>query len=118
MRDGQQRGTAVHRVQPFGRAAVELQLRRSAAAHDLEMTPEHAVGMPGPERFHAGFLCREPGGEVDRRDPVALTIRDLVIGEDAAQKSLAVALDCGGDAVDVRRIDSNPDDVRHAPSAY
>ena len=84
----------------------------------FEMTPEHPVRVPGSERFHPGFLGRESRGEVDRRNPVALTVRNLIVCEDATQETVAVSFDRGGDPVDVRRVDSEPDDVRHASTAY
>src|SRR5262249_8682417 len=114
VRDSQKRRWAVDRAQSLGRPAVELQLRGAGSAHHFEMTPQHAIRMSGTQRFHSGFFRSEAGSEIDCRHAVTPAIRDLIVGEDAAHKTLAVAVDRGGDTLDVGRVDSNPDDVRHA----
>ena len=113
MRDRQQRALRAERRKPPGRAAVELELRRTAAAHDLDVPPQHLLRVSRAERLHAGFLGREPSGKVDRGHAAAIAIGNFPVGEDAAQKPLAVALDRGGDAIDFRGVKTEPDDVRH-----
>jgi hypothetical protein len=39
----QERRRGIHRCEPPGGAAVKLQLRRTAAPHDLDVAPENAA---------------------------------------------------------------------------
>ena len=98
-----------------GRAAVKPQLRRPARrAHDLDVAPQHALRVAGAERLHRRFLRREPAGEMGRRVPAPRRVRNFAVGEDAAQKSIAVARDRRFDAVDFGRIHSDTDNIgRH-----
>ena len=52
-------------------AAVQLQLRRAAAANDFDVAPEHAQRSPGAERLHRRFFRGEAAGKVNRRDAAA-----------------------------------------------
>ena len=92
---------------------MKLQLRRTAAAHDLNITPEHLLGMSGSERFHRRLFGSEAPGKVDRRIPSALAVRDLAVGEDAMQETLSVSLDCRGDARYIGSIEAKANDGRH-----
>ena len=53
-------------------AAVQPQLRRTAAADHLDVAPEHALRMAGAERFHRRFFGGEPAGKMNGRDAAAL----------------------------------------------
>ena len=94
-------------------AAVQLQLRRTAAADHLDVAPEHALRVAGAERFHRRFFRGEPPGEMDGRHAAAHAVRDFALGEDAAEKPVAVALDRVGDAADVGGVEAETDDVWH-----
>ena len=87
--------------------------RRPASADNLDIPPEHALGVSGSEGFHGRFLRRKPAGEVDDRIVTPCTVRDLPIGEDAVREPLAVASEGGGDAGDVGSIEPQTDDVHH-----
>ena len=116
MRDGQLGRMAADRAKPSCCAAVQLQLRRAAPADDFDVAPPHALGIPGPERFHGRFFGGKPAGEVNRRLVAPHAICDFVVREDAVRETLAVALDGGGDAWNVGRVESQSDDV-HASQA-
>ena len=94
-------------------AAVKLQLRRAAAADDFDVAPEHALRVAGAERLHRRFLGREAAGEMNRRHAAPRAVRDFALGEDAVQEAVAVALDRGGDAMDVGGVEPESDDVGH-----
>lgn len=92
---------------------MKLQLRGTSAAHHFNIAPEHLLGMTRSERLHRRFLGGEAAGKVDRRIPAALAVRDFPVGEDAAQKSLAVPFDCRSDARDIGSIEAKANDGRH-----
>jgi hypothetical protein len=116
MRDGEERRSAAHRVEPAGGAAVQPQLRRTAAAHNLDVAPQHALRVAGSQRFHRRFFRREPAGEVDRRLTTPHTVGHLPLGEDTMGEALAVTRDSGEDTRDVRGVQTESDDV-HASQA-
>ena len=113
MRDCQQRRASAQRRKPATGAAVKLQLRRTAAADDLDIAPEHLLRMTGPKRFHRRFLGSKSAREVDLRFAPPQAIRNLAVGEDAAQKAVAISLDGRGNARDIGGIESQSDDGRH-----
>src|SRR5882672_11864919 len=92
MSDGEQRRIPPHRGKSTRRAAVELQLRRTAAADHLDVAPQHALRVARAERFHGCFLRGETAGEMNSRHPPACAVSDLAFGEDAAGEPLAVPL--------------------------
>ena len=104
--------------QPARRAAVEPELRWSSRrAHDLDVAPQDALGVAGAERFHCRFFRRKPAGEMRGGIPAPRGIRNFAVGEDAAQKTLAVAGDGGFDAIDFGGIDPDADNIgRHVPA--
>ena len=92
---------------------MKLQLRGTAVPHDLDVAPQHAVGVACAERLHAGFLGRESAGEMNRRCAAPGAVGDLALGEDAAEKALAIPLDRVRDAVNLRGVQTEADDVGH-----
>ena len=114
MRDREQRGSRAERREAPAGAAMKQQLRRSSAADDLDIAPQHLLGVTGAERFHRGFLCGEAAGKMDRRMPPALAIRNLAFGENAVEEPLAVPFDGRGDARYVGGVEAKADDVRHS----
>src|SRR5262245_25579986 len=111
MCDGEERGARTDYRKASSGAAVKLQLRRSAAPHDLDVAPEHLLSMPGSKRFHRRFLCREAPGKMDGWVPPALAVGDLALGEDSADETLSVTFDCCRDAGDICRIEAKANDV-------
>lgn len=93
-----------------GRAAVELQAWRSAAAHDFNVFPHDAAGLPGSEGLHRRLFRGKPSGEMWDRVSTLCTISNLAVREDAAQKSIAIAFEDVGDARQVRRVDAYSND--------
>ncbi len=116
MRDGQLRRVAADGLEPTCRAAVQLQLRRSATPDHFDVAPQDTPRMARAERLHRGFFGGKPSGEVDGRVAAAQTVRHLGLGENAVCKTLAVPLDRGGYARDVCRVESDSNDV-HASQA-
>ena len=116
MRDCQLRRVAADGFKPPRRAAMQLQLRGSAAPDHFNIPPEDASRMAGTERLHRCFLGGKASGKVDGGVAAAHTVSDLGLGENAVCKPLAVALDRGGNARDVCRVKPDSDDV-HAPQA-
>ena len=102
-----------HRGKSPRGAAVQLQLRGSAAANHLDVAPQHTLRVAGAERFHGRLLRGEAAGEVNGRHASARAVGDLTLGEDAAREPLAVPRDRVGDAMDVGRVEAEPYDVRH-----
>ena len=110
------RSTADFREAPRG-AAVQLQLRGTPGpADDLDVAPEHALRVPGAERFHRGFLRSKAAGKMNRGVAPPHAVRDFTFGEDAVCESLAVALDGGGDSWDVGGVEPESDNG-HASKA-
>jgi len=116
MRDRQLRRVAADGLKPARRAAMQLQLRRSAPANHFDVPPEDASRMTGTERLHCSFLGGKTSGEVDGRVAAAHAVRHLGLGENAVCKSLAVPLDRGGYARDVCCVETESNDV-HASQA-
>ena len=92
---------------------MKLQLRGTSAAHDFNVAPEDLLGMTRSKRLHRRLFGSEAAGIVNRWSPPALAIRDLPVGEDAAQESLAVSFDCRGDARYIGSIEAKANDGRH-----
>lgn len=91
---------------------MKPQLRRpSRGAHDLDIAPEHALRMPGAERFHRRFFGGKPASEMGRRIAAARGVGDFPVGEDAAQESITVSRNRGFDAIDFGRIHTDTDNI-------
>ena len=117
MCDGDERGTAADRGETAAGAAVQLQLRRPAAPHDLDVAPQHALRMAGAERLHGCFLGREAAGKMNCRHAPSTAVGHFVLGEDAMHEAVAVALDGLGNARNISGIDPQSNDVRLDASA-
>ena len=113
MRDREKRRYAADRLEAALGAAMKPQLGRTTVTHHLDIAPQHALRMSGAEGFHRRFLRREPPGEMNRGDAPSRAVRDLTVCEDTLEKPLAVARDRVRDAVDVGRVEPEPDDSRH-----
>jgi len=107
---------APDRLEPTSGGAMQLQLRRSASPYHLDVAPQHAVRVPRAERLHGRFLGSKAPSEMNRRVAAPHAVRNLGLGKDTVCKALAVALDRGGNARDVCRVEPDSDDV-HAPQA-
>lgn len=79
--------------------------------NNLDVAPEDAPGMAGPERFHGRFFRRKASGEMNGRYAPPHGVGDLAVREHALQKPIPVSRDGGGDAVDIRCVQAEPDDV-------
>jgi hypothetical protein len=67
--------------------------------------------MTRAERFHRRFLCREAAGEVGRRISTPRRVRNLSIGKDAAQKSIAITVDRRFDAINFGCVHPDADNI-------
>ena len=116
MCDCQLRRMAAYRLEPARGPAVQPQLRWTAVSYDLDVTPQHAMRVAGAECLHRGLLRCKASGEMNRRVAAAHAVRHFGLGENAVRKALAVPLDGGSDARDVRCVEPDSDDV-HASQA-
>jgi hypothetical protein len=112
MRDRHERSFSADLVELTRRAAVELQLRRPAMAHDFHVAPQNAVRVPRAERLHGRFLGGKAAGEVNCWIVAPRAVRDLAGCEDPREKPVAVSLDGRGDPFDVGCVEADADDVR------
>ena len=92
---------------------MKLQLRRPAVADDLDIAPEDFLRVSGAERFHAGFLCREPAGKMDSRHAPACAVRNFAVGKNAPDEPFAVPFDGGGNPGDFGGVETKADYVGH-----
>ena len=100
-----------------GCASMQLQLRRTARQADhFDVAPQDALRMSGAERFHRSLFRGEPAGEVNSGFAPARAVRDFTVGKNPPGKSIAIAVDRGGDTRNFRRVESEPDDG-HASQA-
>jgi hypothetical protein len=113
MRDSEQRGFPTDGGKATRGAGVQLQLRRAAPADHLAIAPEDSARVAGTERLHRRLFRGTSAGEVDGRHAPARAVRDFAVGEDAAEEAVAISFDGAGDAVDIGRVEPQPDDVRH-----
>lgn len=90
---------------------MEPQLRRAADADDLDVLPQDAARVAGPERLHGRLLHREPAGQVWNRIPAPRTIGNLLLGEYPPQKPIAITGERLRNPWNIRRVEANPDDV-------
>ena len=117
MRDSHERGKPAYRGETPGGTAVQLELRRAAAPNNLYIAPEHPKRMAGAERFHRRFLCGKAAGKVNRRHPATRAVRHFAVSEYAPQEPLPVSLDRVGDAIDIRGVQTESENVRHATAS-
>src|SRR5207302_839024 len=111
MRNAQQGGSpAERRKSPCG-AAVQLQLRWSAAPDDFDVAPEDALGMAGAERLHRRFVWVQAGGgpalACRSLSPVAhhlYTTRRWLLGSGSAADGAAWAPVAAAVDIDVSRL--------------
>ena len=71
MRDGKERASSAHRRKSAGGAAMKLQLRRTAVAHDFNIAPQDILRVSRPERFHPGFFRGKTAREMNGRHAAA-----------------------------------------------
>lgn len=116
MRDGQLRGVAADCLEPSRGAAMQLQLRWSAAPYHLDVAPQYALRVAGAERLHCCLFCCKASSEVNGRVAAAHAVGHLGLGKNSVGKTLAIPLDRGGNARDVRRVEPDSDDI-HASQA-
>jgi len=109
--DGQERRSRAEFGKPSSGAAVKLQVRRAAVPHNLDVAPEDAPGVAGAERFHGRFFRGKASGEMNGRHAPPHGVGDFAVREHALQKPNPVSRDGGGDAVDIRCVQAEPDDV-------
>src|SRR5947209_6110030 len=88
MRDGEERRETAHRGKPPAGAPMKLEVRRTAAANDLDIAPQNALRVSRAERLHGRFFRSETAGEVNGRHAPPRAVRDLGVGEDAADEPL------------------------------
>ena len=96
---------------------MELQLRRAAVADYFQIAPQDFLAVAGTQRFHAGFLRCEAAGDVNGRMAALHAVRDFSLSEYAPQKSVAIPFDHRRDTIDLRGIETKPDNVRHVSSS-
>lgn len=113
MGDGQQRGSGAQGGKMTSGAAVELELRRTAATDHFDIAPEDLLRVTGAERLHRGFLGGKSSRKMDRRLPPSHAISNLAVGEHALQETVAKSFDRRGDPRDVGGIEPQTDDLRH-----
>ena len=110
VRDREMRPRGAESGKMAGRGIVKVQLRWTAVADDFEILPQHSEGMAGANRFHSGFLRRKAAGEVRCGILASHAVLELARGKDAAQKTLAIALDSGRNSFNLGRIHAEADD--------
>src|SRR5262249_42847828 len=94
-------------------AAIQMEARRSAPPDHLHVAPQDALRVPRAQRLHRRFLGGESPGEMDRRYAPPRAVRNLAVGEDAAEEPIPVPLDRLRDAVDVGGVEAEAYDVTH-----
>src|SRR5688572_754009 len=102
-----------------GSGIVKPQLRRSTLTEDLEIPPEHTSRVPRSDGLHTRFFGGEPAGDMRGRVAATQAVRELMVGKDPPEKTVAEALDGLRDAGDVRRVHTDADNahVRYSTMA-
>jgi hypothetical protein len=90
--------------------AVELQLRGTAPADDLDRAPQDLGRVSRSQSLHRGFLCREASREVNSGAAAAKAIGDFAFGENALDEAFAVSLDRLLDTRDVGGVEAETND--------
>ena len=96
-------------------AAVQLKLRRPAAADDLDIAPQDPLGASRSERLHRCFFDRKAAGQVRHGSAAPRTISNFPLGEDALKEALTVALEHVRHARDVCCVETDRENV-HDPA--
>ena len=96
---------------------MKLQLRRSTDPDDLDVLPQHATRMARAESLHRGLFRGKPAGEMRNGVAAPRTIGDLPIGEHPVQKPVAITFERFRNPWEIRRVQSNSDDVHVATPA-
>ena len=117
MRNGEKRGLHAHPAGAIGCAPVQPQLRGAGHPEYLDVFPEHASRVTSAERFHRGFLGGESAGEMGDGVSTPRTIGNLAFGEDAAQKTIAVAFERRTDARNIGGVESKSKNIHASASA-
>src|SRR5262249_26350488 len=98
-------------LQAFQRAAGELHARLAAGKiDDAHVAPEHTPPQPGAERFGTGFFRGEALCITCSTLRTLIRFVALELGKDAAEETLAEALDAFLDAADIDEIGADADD--------
>ena len=113
MSDCEERSCRAEGRKATGGATVKLQLRGASSPNNLDIAPKDLLGVTGSERLHRRFLCGEATGKMDRGRTSALAVGDFTVGENTAEKSIAVPFDCRSDARNIRRIETKANDAGH-----
>lgn len=111
--DGEQGGPPAHPLESTPGAALEDEPWRAAGPNDLDVSPEHVLREPRAERLHRGFLRGESSREMDPRPVPPPAVRDFALGENPLNEALSPTHDHVLHAFDVRRIETEADDVGH-----
>ena len=90
---------------------MQLQPRGSAHPYHFDVLPQDAQRLAGSERLHSRFFHRESAGQVRNRVSPLCTIGNFTVREDPVQEAVAVTFEEVGDAPEIRRIQTNADDV-------
>lgn len=114
MSDGDEAASYAQTLRQPGSGAMQLELRRPGPADDLDILPQDPARMTGAEGFHRGFLHREPACQVGNRIAPSRTIRNLAVGEDAAQEAIAVSFQNLRNPREVGRVHADADDVHES----
>src|SRR5207302_2393234 len=118
VRQREQHSPPPTRLADRARPAGEHEDRRLAPLPPhFELAPADAEAEPGAERFEAGLLGREPGGEVRDGVPARPTVGELLLGEDALEEAVLPALHDPPDAGDLHQIDPDALDLHTSPLA-
>src|SRR5688572_8303383 len=117
MSDGEQRSADAHAISEAGGLPVQSELRGTRHPEHFDILPQHAAGVPGPERLHRRFLRRKPPGQMRGGVPAPRTISNLMFGEDAPQEVIAIALEDIRDTRDVGDVEPETDDAHDATQA-
>ena len=109
--DGQKRAAGIHPLETACRASVKPQLRRPTGANHFYIAPEHALRVARAKRFHRRLLRRETAGKVRRGIAAPCGVRNLALGEQAVQKSIAEPRHGGFNPIDLGGIHADADNI-------
>ena len=94
-------------AQPFEGSPVQLNSRRAAVSgHDFNIAPPDAIRPAGAKRFHDCLFRRKPRRVARKPRRAILAIADLLIGEHAAAKPVASALEHLLDSINFNQVNT------------